>query len=110
MTSYLHLSFICSQDEDYANNEKNFNIQVNFQLVSLDLTIRIPLQREFKPCEDNIDVGEKEVNEGSDVRIVGPSTKPINKKIDAVGKKKAPATSRTTKVKVEGEEDRRRKK
>ena len=59
----------------------------------------------FEPCEDNIDVRRKEVDEGSDVQIAEPLAKPTNKKRDAIGKQIAPAKKRATKVKVKGEED-----
>ena len=39
------------------------------------------------------------------MQIIEPSAKPLNKKIDAIGKKKDPVKRRATKVKVEGEEE-----
>ena len=110
MVGYSHLSFICSQDEDYAGSE-NFFQQPN-QFASSAFRSYNPnssstdrnLIGEFEPCEDNIDVGGKEVDEGSDVQIVEPSAKPLNKKRDAVGKKKAPTKRRATKVNVKREE------
>jgi hypothetical protein len=62
------------------------------------------LIQEFEPCEDNIDVRRKEVDEGRDVQIAEPLAKPTNKKRDAIGKKIAPAKKRATKVKVKGED------
>ena len=56
--------------------------------------------------ENNIDVGGKELCEGSDVQIVEPSGKFIKKKRDVVGKKKTPSKKRATKMKVERKEKR----
>jgi len=95
MVGYLHLPFIRSQDEDYAGSEKLVETRRN-------------LIGEFEPCEDSIDVGRKEVNEGSNVQIVEPSAKPLNKKMDVVRKKKTLAKRTATKVKVEGEEEKKK--
>ena len=59
--------------------------------------------QEFEPCQDNIDVREKEVDEEGDVQILEPVAEPTKKKRGAVGKKKALGKKRATKVKVEGE-------
>ena len=111
MASNSHLLFIFSQDEDYVGSENFFQHPSHFPTSASrsynpnSSSTSINLIREFEPCEDNTYVGGKEVDEGSNMHIVEPSTKPTIRKRNVVEKKKAPANKRPRKVKVEGEEE-----
>ena len=102
MAGFSQLPFTCSQDEDYVGSEIFFSpgtqsesaFKPYFQEPSS--TSRL-LVGEIKPCDNNLDVRGKEVQDEEDCQIVEPTKKRRSRPV----KKKTPTKKKSKKEEVE---------